>query len=151
MPAHTSDAAARFLKSPNGIYSALYLTVDEMAMIQGDTWNISIWGTPQDEHGERARTSGMAVPLCFYFGAQDVWVWNESRDRLIALRGRLKDDVKKLWKPLMIIDEKNIPHGFVVDHNKVVAEKAFELISQLAKIRDSRKLSVGDRHSEPAA
>ena len=151
MPAHTSDAAAGLLKSPNGIYSALYMTVDEMAMMKGDTWNVSIWGSPQDEHGERARTSSIAVPLCFYFGAQDVWVCNESRDRLIALRGRLKDNVKELWKPLMIIDDKNIPHGFVIDHNKAVAEKTSELIKQLAKIGDSQQSSVGVRHSEPIA
>lgn len=37
----------------------------------------------------------------------------------------------------MIIDDKNIPHGFIVDHNKIVAEKAFELINQL--FRESRR------------
>jgi hypothetical protein len=108
-----------------------------MAMIKEDTWSDSIWGTPRDEHVERAGTSHTAVPLCFYFGAQDVWVWNESRDGLIALRGRLQDNATELWKPLMIIDDKNIPHGFIVDHNKIVAEKAFELINQL--FRESRR------------
>ena len=143
MPTHTTDAAAKFLKSPNGIYSALYMTIDEMAMIKKDTWNHNIWGIPPDDYSERATTLPTAVPLCFYFGAQDIWVCNEARDRLMALRGRLLDGAKELWKPLMIIDNNNIPHGFIVDHNQIIAEKTFDLINLL--IRES-----GSDSSEPS-
>lgn len=137
MPTHTTDAAARFLKSPNGIYSALYVTIDEMAMIKKDSWNHDIWGIPRDEHGDgdNAKTPQYSVvPLCFYYGAQDVWVWNESRDRLIASRGRRRQDVATdLWKPLMIIDDNDVPHGFIVHHNQIMAEKTFDLITQLLR------------------
>ena len=131
MPTHTTDVIAGFLKSPNGIHSALYMTIDEMAMIKKDSWNHDIWGIPHDEHGDdNAKTPRhSAVPLCFYYGAQDVWVWNESRDRLIASRGRRRQDVATdLWKPLMIIDDNNIPHSFVIDHNQIIVEKIFNLI-----------------------
>lgn len=131
MPTQTTDVAAKFLKSPNGIYSALHMTIDEMAMIKKDTWNHNIWGIPPDDHGERATTSHAAVPLCFYFGAQDIWVWNEARDRLMALRGRPLDEATGQWKPLMIIDNNNIPHGFIVDHGQIIAEKTFDLINLL--------------------
>lgn len=135
MPSHATDAVAGFLKSPNGVYSALFLLTDELAMIKEDNWNINIWGVSRDDHSERAKTPHTAVPLRFYFGAQDVWVWNEARDRLIASRGRPKDEATDIWKPLMIIDDTDVPHGFVVDHNQIIAEKTFDLISQL--IRES--------------
>ena len=131
MPAHTGDAVAGWLKSPNGIYSTFYLATDEMEMIKEDTWNDTVWNAPPDEHSEVARSSGITVPLCFYFGKVDVWVWNESRDRLIASRGRLTQDATELWKPLMIVDDGNVPHDFIVDHNRVIAEKASEMIIEL--------------------
>lgn len=115
------------------------MTIDEMAMIKQDSWNHDIWGfSPDDEHdGEKEKAKKRphtAVPLCFYYGAQDVWVWNESRDRLIASRGRRQDDeTTDLWKPIMIIDDKDVPHGFIVDHSQIIAEKTFDLISQLIR------------------
>lgn len=141
MPTHTSDAAAGFLKSPNGVYSALYLAADEMAKIKEDNWNHNIWGIQRDDHNERAKTPLAAVPLCFYFAAQDVWVWNEARDRLIAFRGRQQDETTDLWKPLMIIDDKDVPHGFVIDHSQIMAEKTSDLINEL--IRESGIHSFG--------
>lgn len=143
MPTDTTDVAAQFLKSPHGIYSALHLTIDEMAMIKEDSWNHDIWGIAPDEHDDKTKTPQQhklhnAVPLCFYYGAQDVWVWNESRDRLIASRGRQQeqeqDEATDLpWKPLMIIDDKDIPHGFTVNHSQIIAEKTFDLIKQLIR------------------
>ena len=44
---------------------------------------------------------------------QDHWVSNHVRDELIAARGREKED-KSSSKPLMLIDDNDIPHSFCI-------------------------------------
>ena len=128
LPYHTADAAAAFLKSPDGVYAALHLATDEMATIKEDRWDDAIWGAPADECDDRAPD---VVPLRFYFGRNDVWVWSEARDRLIAERGRSIDETTDSWKPVMVVDNGHIPHGFIVAHSEVVAQKASDMITKL--------------------
>lgn len=66
VPKHVGQATAEFLKSPMGVYQALYLTVDEMKMIKHDSWDDTIWGSSQPTPEDQARV----VPLRFYFGEQ---------------------------------------------------------------------------------
>lgn len=42
---------------------------------------------------------------------QDHWVADHTRDALIAARGRAEND-NSSSKPVTIIDQDNIPHGF---------------------------------------
>jgi len=80
---------------------------DEMRQITTDKWDDDIWGaaTPSKTGKERAK-------LFFYFGKNDHWVANHTRDDLFRLRGRVggKDE----WKPVMEIDQTGIPHAFVM-------------------------------------
>lgn len=100
-------------------------------MIKKDTWTDTVWGSSSDIPSEKAGSRTSAVPLRFYFGKNDVWVQNDARDQLIATRGRVRGDTTEQWRPLMLIDDKSIPHDFIVEHNKVVAEIAADLILEL--------------------
>ena len=45
---------------------------------------------------------------------------NEARDRLIATRARQENEDPGLGKPVMLIDNEHIPHGFVVGENRTL-------------------------------
>ena len=77
MPPHIGKATAAFLKSPMGVYQALYLTIDEMKMIRHDSWDESVWGSS-------VAVAEKLVPLRFYFGAQ-VGSFSISISRLLWL------------------------------------------------------------------
>jgi hypothetical protein len=69
-----------------------------MKTITADAWDDELWGLSK---------------LYFYFGTDDHWVANETRDELIAARaatGQPGDDDK----PTMEIDTHGTPHGFCI-------------------------------------
>jgi hypothetical protein len=53
---------------------------------------------------------------------QDHWVADHTRDALIATRGRSEDE-KNSSKPIMMIDENGVDHGFCIRHSESIAEK----------------------------
>ena len=79
---------------------------DEMNQIREDRWDEDIWG---------AATPSLGSPrpkLAFNFGANDHWVDDRTRDKMIALKGRKGEG--ETWKAKMMIDEDNIPHSFCI-------------------------------------
>lgn len=101
-----------------------HMARDEMETITEDRWNEEIWGT------ETGHTDHKNAPpkLVFYFGQnvrfismyksillthfpQDHWVADHTRDALIESRGSVEVATPST-KPVMIIDQDNIPHGF---------------------------------------
>ncbi len=85
-----------------------------MATITDDRWQASLWGSLTD-------SAPTAPPkLIFYFGQNDHWVANETRDELIAARGYREKQAEgkeeggeeMRMRPKMLIDEEGIPHGF---------------------------------------
>jgi pimeloyl-ACP methyl ester carboxylesterase len=104
---HNSEVTTEFIRSPRGVKQALHMGCDEMQSIKVDKWDAEIWGA--------AHSSPSQVPrprLFFYFGEDDHWVADRTRDDLIALRGRA--DEYDHWKPWMEIDTMKIPHGFCI-------------------------------------
>lgn len=82
---------------------------DEMDNITEDRWDEDIWGIEHEEPDQKRQ-----VPkLIFYFGENDHWVANHTRDALIAARGRAEDDTSSS-KPIMMIDENGVDHGFCI-------------------------------------
>lgn len=80
---------------------------DEMKEITEDRWDEEIWGTSiQSPVSKPAK-------LIFYFGENDHWVADRTRDDLIRARA-FKDDQPDERKPRMIIDEDGIPHAFCI-------------------------------------
>lgn len=80
-----------------------------METITEDRWDEDIWGIEHDDEGQKRQ-----IPkLIFYFGENDHWVANHTRDALIAARGRTEDD-KSSSKPIMMVDDNGVDHGFCI-------------------------------------
>ncbi|KAI9721574.1 MAG: hypothetical protein M1812_002336 [Candelaria pacifica] len=135
-PEEAAKTTARFIKSPVGVRQALFLARDEMATITDDQWQASLWGP--------LTTSTPAPPkLIFYFGQNDHWVADETRDELIAARGYREGEGKELGeakadeaqktRPKMIIDDEGIPHGFCLrdDHSELIARKVSGFVTEI--------------------
>ena len=100
---------------------------DELRLITADKWDSEIWGAAH------ASPTGIPRPkLFFYFGEKDHWIADETRDQLIAARafGGKGDEG---WKPRMEIDRGGVPHGFVIRHGDVVAEKVARWIDEIVR------------------
>jgi hypothetical protein len=41
-------------------------------------------------------------------------VANSTRDEVMLARGRQESDTGEDWKPVMIVDDENIPHSFCI-------------------------------------
>jgi len=80
---------------------------DEMSEITEDRWEEEIWGASvSDPNTTQAK-------LILYFGEEDHWVADHTRDELIHTRA-FKEDRPDDRKPRMVIDEDHIPHGFCI-------------------------------------
>lgn len=119
---------------------------DEMREIKEDRWHPSnIWGMlpreRDDDGGDVTTTatisadskSSTKTKLFFYWGKNDYWVNNQSRDALIAARAQTTDDVKSAFQPQMFVDPGEIPHTFSLETKDMVtvAEKVAEFIAEL--------------------
>jgi pimeloyl-ACP methyl ester carboxylesterase len=85
-----------------------YLAGHEMRTITADTWDDELWGLSKAQNSNSDKTK-----LYFYFGTNDHWVADETRDELIAARaatGQAGDENK----PTMEIDTHGTPHGFCI-------------------------------------
>ncbi|KAE8448435.1 hypothetical protein EG329_009500 [Mollisiaceae sp. DMI_Dod_QoI] len=117
MPCDAADVTTRFLTSRMGIWQALHMAKDEMEIITNDKWDEDIWGIEHQELDQKR-----PIPkLIFYFGENDHWVANHTRDALIAARGRTENDISSS-KPIMLIDENGVDHGFCIRHNDSIAQ-----------------------------
>ncbi|KAI4723686.1 hypothetical protein E4T48_00268 [Aureobasidium sp. EXF-10727] len=124
-PTPAAEPTTAFIKSQGGVRQALYLAGHEMKTITTDTWDDELWGisTAQDSHNTKPK-------LYFYFGTDDHWVANETRDELIAARAAT-GKVGEEDKPVMEIDTHGTPHGFCIKHNELVAKKVEQYIKDL--------------------
>ena len=106
---------------------------DEMRQITTDRWDEDIWAAtaaasvPPGASFPSAEQVGVhtTVPpkLFFYYGRDDHWVAEHTRDDLIASRAwRTGDDPAKV-KPRMEIDEGGVPHGFCISESSIRSER----------------------------
>lgn len=135
MPDESAEVTTGFLKSDRGIWQALYLARDEMRTITEDKWDEDIWGV---EHASPEGKKRKIPRLVFYFGKDDHWVADHTRDALIAARA-IGEGEAQTSKPIMMIDEMGVDHGFCIrkcrrwcfgrevlmntDHSESIAEK----------------------------
>lgn len=127
MPARAAAITAAFLSSDTGVKAALAMARDEMRLITADRWDNEVWGTEyESEIGEQR------PKLFFYFGEDDHWVADHTRDNLIAARGRIREGEE--WKPVMEIDDLGIPHGFCIRHSDKVAEKVVAYVMEVVNV-----------------
>lgn len=79
--------------------------------ISTDRWSDDLWGVTKSN--TESQMNNDRTKLFFYFGEQDHWVANRTRDELIAARastGRAGDEDK----PFMEVDRGGMPHGFCI-------------------------------------
>ncbi|KAI5193629.1 hypothetical protein E4T39_08867 [Aureobasidium subglaciale] len=124
-PAPAAEPTTAFIKSPNGVRQALYLAGHEMQTITTDAWDDELWGITEAQNSGSENTK-----LYFYFGTNDHWVADETRDELIAARAA-SGEAEVQNKPTMEIDTHDIPHGFCIKHNDLVAKKVEKYIEEL--------------------
>ncbi|KAL9000232.1 MAG: hypothetical protein Q9169_001134 [Polycauliona sp. 2 TL-2023] len=134
-PEHAARATTAFIKSPNGIKESVFLGKDEMDMITNDKWGEEVWGAAT-EQGTNSKDT-IHSNLVFFWGQNDKWVAQKTRNELIDARGFRQSKASSSvapsisdapspadgWKPSMFIDDKKIPHGFCLKHSEIVAEQ----------------------------
>jgi hypothetical protein len=75
------------------------MAADEMRTITTDKWTDDVWGA--------ATARQPITKLVFYFGRNDHWVAEKTRDEIIALRGQTGGK-----GPTMLVCEEGLPHAF---------------------------------------
>ncbi|KAJ5534159.1 hypothetical protein N7527_000413 [Penicillium freii] len=118
-PVHALDATCAFLKSRTGVRQALHMAADEMRTITSDKWSDDVWGV--------ASAREPIAKLFFYFGRNDHWVADQTRDEIVAVRGRKGGQDG----PTMVVCEKGLPHAFCLKHSDVMARKVAGMIGQI--------------------
>ncbi|KAJ9195938.1 hypothetical protein DTO166G4_6295 [Paecilomyces variotii] len=118
-PSSAVESTLSFLKSERGVRQALHMAADEMRTITSDKWSDDIWGT--------SRAGKPPSRLVFYFGRNDHWVAERTRDEIIESRGgsSSKDG------PTMIVCEDSIPHAFCIRHSPIMARKVARFIKDI--------------------
>lgn len=83
------------VRSSNG---CRHLAADEMRTITSDKWGDDVWGV--------STANEPLTRLFFYFGRNDHWVAERTRDEIVELRGRVEGG------PTMTVCELGLPHAF---------------------------------------
>lgn len=115
-----------------------YMAISEMEVITSDKWSDDVWGI--------STASEPLTKLFFYFGRNDHWVADLTRDEIIQVRGGKKMTMNR---PEMFVCEEGVPHAFclsaspfsrdccavvanaVAGHNKVMAQKVAGMIEMI--------------------
>ncbi|BCR85884.1 bifunctional triacylglycerol lipase/ester hydrolase [Aspergillus chevalieri] len=117
------DTTCGFLGSRQGVRQALHLGADEMQTITSDKWSDDIWGMSDVEEP--------LAKLFFYFGRNDHWVAERTRDEIIAVRGKNGDGDGN--GPTMVVCEDGLPHAFCLSHNEIMARKTGDMIRAIVE------------------
>lgn len=79
---------------------ARHMAADEMRTITSDKWSDDVWGA--------ASAREPIAKLFFYFGRNDHWVADQTRDDIVAVRGQKGGQAG----PTMVVCEEGLPHAF---------------------------------------
>ncbi|KAE8360190.1 hypothetical protein BDV27DRAFT_148905 [Aspergillus caelatus] len=113
------ETTAAFLECGYGVQQALHMAADEMQTITSDKWSDDVWGM--------SNVKDPVTRLFFYFGRNDHWVAERTRDEVIELRGRTEGG------PKMVVCEEGLPHAFVLKYSDVVAKKVAGMVLDIVK------------------
>ncbi|GES65924.1 uncharacterized conserved protein DUF2305 [Aspergillus terreus] len=111
------DTTTAFIGSVRGVRQALHMAADEMRTITSDQWSDDVWGM--------STVRDPVSRLFFYFGRNDHWVAERTRDEIIELRGQAPDG------PKMVVCEEGLPHAFCLRHSEVMAKKVATMIMDI--------------------
>ncbi|OJJ58266.1 hypothetical protein ASPSYDRAFT_153665 [Aspergillus sydowii CBS 593.65] len=123
-PETAVDATTAFLKSKRGVRQALHMGADEMCTITTDKWSDDVWGVSTAKEGSLPQEQ-LLTRLFFYFGRNDHWVAEQTREEIIAGRGAVQNG------PRMIVCEESLPHAFCLRHNETMANKVADMVQAI--------------------
>ena len=142
MPLAGAAITAQFLQSKHGVQQALHMAKDELAQLTHDQWSDEFWGVekaadgiaepPQSQQPENSADNSH-TQLHFYWGSDDHWIAQDTRDKIIATRARTEGKTGDERKPVMEVDGHGIGHAFCLSElgNQVVAKKCADWIGGL--------------------
>jgi hypothetical protein len=117
---------------------------DELAQLTHDKWSDEFWGTSSTISGavgksaaENAKSATLPpshTQLFFYWGSNDHWIAQDTRDRIIQTRAKVEGQPGDERKPTMEIDSNGIGHAFCLSEsgNQIVAAKCAGWIEGLS-------------------
>ncbi|KAK5167547.1 uncharacterized protein LTR77_007246 [Saxophila tyrrhenica] len=138
--AGAAETTAAFLSSKHGVLQALYMARHELLEMTHDKWSDDLWNGPlpvgKDDEVKMDRPK-----LYFYWGANDHWIDNSTRDSVIASRARRDSDAGGERKPVMEVDQLGTPHDFCIkdETSKIVAEKAAGYVIEILRELEARR------------
>lgn len=156
MPLDGANVTAQFLQSRYGVWQALHMAKDELAQLTHDQWSDDFWHgspTPIDSApstalgksaGQIAEASASRSPkpstdsphtqLFFYWGSDDHWIAQYTRDNIIANRARVEGKPGHERRPVMEVDSHGIGHAFCLSEggNQIIAAKCAEWVGSLS-------------------
>ena len=105
---------------------------DELHEMKDDKWPDTAWDTSASPTETRIDRPN----LYFYWGLNDHWIDDRTRDNIIAARART-EGLGDEGKPYMEIDTHGIPHDFcITPHNsRLVAEKVARYVGEIVEGR----------------
>ncbi|PYI00802.1 hypothetical protein BO78DRAFT_380348 [Aspergillus sclerotiicarbonarius CBS 121057] len=117
-PDQAVETTCAFLKSKKGVRQALHMAADEMRTITTDKWADDVWGISSSAEEPLTR-------MFFYFGRNDHWVAEQTREEIIEAKG--KGD----GGPRMVVCEDGLPHAFCLRHNDITASKVAGMVMDI--------------------
>jgi hypothetical protein len=115
---------------------------DELAQLTHDKWSDDFWGTSSNigqkcanEIAGSTTASGSHTQLYFYWGSNDHWIAQDTRDRIIQTRARVEGQAGEERKPTMEVDSNGIGHAFCLSEsgNQIVSAKCAGWIEGLSR------------------
>ena len=115
---HNVSAAAvtaAFLASRYGVSQALHMARFELLEMTEDKWDDQVWGGDLLSTAQAPSQPDIDRPkLYFYWGNDDHWIDNATRDSVIAKRARNGEGPASSAGPWMEVDTRGTGHDFCV-------------------------------------
>ncbi|PWY91448.1 hypothetical protein BO94DRAFT_555288 [Aspergillus sclerotioniger CBS 115572] len=122
-PDQAVDTTCAFLKSEKGVRQALHMAADEMRTISADKWADDVWGISSSAEEPLIR-------MFFYFGRNDHWVAEQTREEIIEAKGKGEGEGEGKG-PKMVVCEDGLPHAFCLRHSDVTASKVAGMVMDI--------------------
>ncbi|KAJ0416527.1 hypothetical protein BJY00DRAFT_326240 [Aspergillus carlsbadensis] len=128
-PREAAHATCAFLRSKRGVRQALHMAADEMRTITSDKWSDDVWGVSSPSAAEIESKLAPPAQLFFYFGRNDHWVAERTREEIVTSRGSANE--KEGNGPRMVVCEEAVPHAFCLRHSELMAGKTADMIQEI--------------------
>ncbi len=86
----------------------------ELLEMTHDKWSDDVWNGPLPGPASGDNVKIDRPNLYFYWGENDHWIDNRTRDQVIASRARRRNDAGEVEGPHMEIDTLGTPHDFCI-------------------------------------